>query len=68
MRRELIPLAAVATPNLFELQWLTGVGAQGLDATAQAAERLGPATVVVTSAAETDATVTTLLVDGTGPD
>jgi pyridoxine kinase len=64
MRRELIPLAAVATPNLFELQWLTGVAAQGLDATAQAAERLGPATVAVTSASETDQTVTTLLVTG----
>jgi len=62
MRRELIPQAEVATPNLFELQWLAGSSAPDIDATAQAAERLGPAAVAVTSVAETDTTVTTLLV------
>jgi len=62
VRRELIPQAAIVTPNLFELQWLAGIAASGIDATVQAARRLGPATVVVTSAAEKGATVTTLLV------
>jgi pyridoxine kinase len=62
IRRELIPLAAVATPNLFELQRLTGVAMPNISTVTQAAERLGPGTVVVTSAAETDAVVTTLLV------
>ena len=62
IRRELIPLAAVAAPNLFELAWLTGAAAQSPDDMAQAARHLGPATVAVTSAAESEATITTLLV------
>jgi pyridoxine kinase len=64
IRRELLPLARVATPNLFELQWLTAMAVPDIAAVAQAAGRLGPAVVVVTSAAETDATVTTLMVTG----
>lgn len=61
IRRELIPLADVATPNLFELEWLTGAAALDLGQVAQAARRLGSATVVVTSAAVSETTVTTLL-------
>jgi pyridoxine kinase len=64
IRRDLVPLATVATPNLYELQRLSGVTLADIAAVAQAAERLGPPMVVVTSAAETDATVTTLLVAG----
>lgn len=64
IRRELLPLASVATPNLFELQWLTGGPAGCLPAVTSAARRLGPATVVVTSAAETQEAVSTLLVAG----
>jgi pyridoxine kinase len=69
IRDELLPLATVATPNLFELGWLTGAPVQGsahdsagLAAVADAARRLGVSAVVVTSAAETEAAVTTLAV------
>jgi pyridoxine kinase len=58
----LLPLASVATPNLFELCWLAGASTLTGDAVAEAARRLGPPTVVVTSAWETDDTVSTLLV------
>jgi pyridoxine kinase len=64
IRRELLPLATIATPNLFELQWLTGGPSASLADATSAARRLGPATVVVTSAAETQDTVSTLLVTG----
>jgi pyridoxine kinase len=63
IRRELVPLASVACPNLFELAWLTGATPGTLDAAADAARRLGPARVIVTSAAESADAVTTLLVD-----
>src|SRR5262245_38184720 len=62
IRRELLPLATIATPNLFELQWLMRRPAGSLADATSAARRLGPATVVVTSAAETLDTVSTLLV------
>jgi pyridoxine kinase len=65
IRHELIPLAAVATPNLFELEWLTGAAARDLGDVAQAARRLGPATVVVTSASQSDAGIATLMVTAT---
>jgi pyridoxine kinase len=64
IRDELLPLATVATPNLFELQWLTGAAAGDIAATGVAARRLGPPAVVVTSARETPAAVATLLVAG----
>jgi pyridoxine kinase len=65
IRDQLLPLATVATPNLFELHWLTGTIA-GDDAAgvAAAARRLGPQAVVVTSARETPDAVSTLLVAG----
>jgi pyridoxine kinase len=62
VRRQLVPLASVACPNRFELGWLTGEAPATLDAVAGAARRLGPARVIVTSAAESVETVTTLLV------
>jgi pyridoxine kinase len=65
IRDELLPRATIATPNLFELQWLTGAPASGTTAAADAARRLGPNTVVVTSAAETRDGVATLAVSGT---
>jgi pyridoxine kinase len=65
IRDRLLPLATIATPNLFELAWLAGAAAAGdLEDVAQAARRLGPPSVVVTSAAETGSTLTTLLVAG----
>jgi pyridoxine kinase len=65
IRSELVPLATIATPNLFELQWLTGEPVGNPAGLAHAARRLGPETVVVTSAAEARDTVSTLLVTKT---
>ena len=66
IRDRLIPLATLATPNLFELGWLTGAAVGDRDATTAAARKLGLASVVVTSAAETISDVTTLLVTKDG--
>ena len=66
-RDELLPLADIATPNLFELEWLTG--AERLadpNAVIAAAQSLGPASVVVTSARSTDTEIVTLLVTPAG--
>jgi pyridoxine kinase len=65
VRDALLPLATIATPNLFELEWLTGRRLESLDEVADAARGLGPQTVVVTSAAQTAAGITTLLVGAT---
>jgi pyridoxine kinase len=65
VRNALIPLATIAMPNLFELQWLTGRRPQSLDEVAEAARGLGPATVLVTSAAQTATSIATLLVGAT---
>jgi pyridoxine kinase len=62
IRGQLLPLAAIATPNLFELQWLTGASSTTGDAIANAARSLGPPTVVVTSASQTGERIATLLV------
>jgi pyridoxine kinase len=65
IRRDLLPLATIATPNRFELQWLTGGPTNSLADPTDAARRLGPETVVVTSAVEAHDTVSTLLVTAT---
>jgi pyridoxine kinase len=62
IRDQLLPLASVTTPNLFELQWLSGASPATRDRIADAARGLGPPIVVVTSALQSDATVATLLV------
>jgi pyridoxine kinase len=62
IRRELLPLATIATPNLFELQWLTGGAIDKPTDPTDAARRLGPDTVVVTSTFETRETLSTVLV------
>lgn len=63
IRDVLLPLADLATPNLFELQWLTGQdGLEGADRIAKAARKLGLPTTVVTSAAVTDLHIATHLV------
>ncbi|RTL62721.1 MAG: pyridoxal kinase [Hyphomicrobiales bacterium] len=67
IRDRLLPLADLATPNRFELQWL--VGARSLDdraAIVSAAGTLGPGLVAVTSALQSPTDVTTLLVGKTG--
>jgi pyridoxine kinase len=62
IRNELVPLASIASPNLFELAWLTSGSVRTLDEVATSARRLGPTAVVVTSAAHTEECVTSLLV------
>ena len=63
IRDLLLPLATIATPNLFELEWLTGqANLVDLDQIAKAARKLGPASVVVTSAQSSETAIVTLLV------
>lgn len=67
IRDLLLPLATIATPNLFELEWLTGeANLTDIEAIANAARHLGPASVVVTSARSTEAEILTLLVTPVG--
>jgi len=63
VRDALLPLATIATPNLFELGWLTGATPNQPAEAVLGARRLGPPTVVVTSASETTTTIATLLVN-----
>lgn len=46
----LLPLADIATPNRYELEWMTGVPLQSPAAVAEAALDAGPPMMVVTSA------------------
>ncbi|GGB03079.1 pyridoxal kinase [Brucella endophytica] len=50
IRDRLIPLADIATPNRFELAWLTGVPLEDNKTIMEAALDAGPATMLVTSA------------------
>ena len=50
IRDELLPLANIATPNRFELGWLSGMPVDDNAAIAAAAERVSVARVVATSA------------------
>ena len=50
IRDRLLPLADIATPNRHELAWLAGSRLDDNDAVIDAASRLGPARVLVTSA------------------
>lgn len=50
IRDRLMPLADVATPNRFELEWLVGRKLDDLTATHAAAREAAPATMLVTSA------------------
>ena len=63
IRDALLPLASIATPNLFELGWLTGTTpGHPADVGSGARAISVPPTVVVTSAAETETAIATLLV------
>jgi len=62
IRDQLLPLATIATPNLFELSWLTGSDVRCPAEVTVSARQLGPPTVVVTSARLTAGSVATLLV------
>ena len=50
IRDTLLPLADLATPNRFEMEWLAGEALPDNRALARAARELGPARVLVTSA------------------
>lgn len=50
LRDELIPIADIATPNRFELEWLSGGKLDDMRSVMAAAMDLGPPTMLVTSA------------------
>jgi len=50
VRDHLVPLADIATPNIFELGWLSGAAITDSAALVAAAQTLGPNRVLVTSA------------------
>lgn len=50
MRDMLVPLADIATPNRYELQWMAGQPLDDIRAVTSAAMAAGPATMLVTSA------------------
>jgi pyridoxine kinase len=64
--RHLIPLCDVATPNLFELAWLSGEEVDDLDSAINAARSLEAPRVLATSVPAPDDRLATLLVDGDG--
>jgi pyridoxine kinase len=64
IRDQLLPLSTIATPNLFELTWLTGASCRDREGAVVAARGLGLQAVVVTSAAQTENKVSTLLITG----
>ena len=49
VRDELIPLSQIATPNRFELEWLSGVSSKRAKTARGPAKALGPDAVLVTS-------------------
>ena len=62
MARELLPLADIVTPNVFELSSLTSVAIRNTDDARVAAKRLGRPVVVVTSVPVPDGRIGTLAV------
>jgi pyridoxine kinase len=50
IRDRLMPLADIATPNRYELEWMTGADLPDLKSTVAAARAANPATMLVTSA------------------
>jgi pyridoxine kinase len=65
IRDELLPLADIATPNRFELEWLAGMGVDDNAAIAAAARATGIACLVSTSAhAMMKGAIANLLVEG----
>ncbi|MEM1047153.1 MAG: PfkB family carbohydrate kinase [Pseudomonadota bacterium] len=63
IRTDMIPCATVATPNRFELGWLTNTQPKNEKAIDAAARALGPEAVVVTSSADTEDAIETRYVD-----
>jgi pyridoxine kinase len=62
IRDRLLPQADIATPNRFELAWLAGREIADNDGLIDAATKLGPKEVIVTSAFATPGEIGTLLV------
>jgi pyridoxine kinase len=54
IRDELIPLSNIATPNRFELEWLSGKSAKRTKTATPQARALGPSCMLVTSLAGED--------------
>ncbi|MEQ1716669.1 MAG: PfkB family carbohydrate kinase [Hyphomicrobium sp.] len=65
IRDRLLPIASAATPNRFELAWLTGEPVTTPAEAVGAALRLGPAVVAATSIPQGESELATLLVAGT---
>lgn len=67
IRDELLPLCQIATPNRFELEWLSGKSARQVRTATGPARALGPDTVLVTSlTGDHPASLVNLLVEGKG--
>ncbi len=67
IRDELIPLSQIATPNRFELEWLSGKSAKRTKTAMAPARALGPDMVLVTSlTGEDPKSLANLLVQGKG--
>ena len=64
IRDELLPLASIATPNRFELAWLTGLPVGDLAEARHAASALGVPTVLTTSIDASDNRLATMLAKG----
>lgn len=65
IRDELIPLSQIATPNRFELEWLSGKSSKRAKTAKEPAKALGPDVVLVTSlTGKEPKTLTNLLTSG----
>ena len=64
IRDELLPLASIATPNRFELAWLTGLPVNDLTEARSAAQALGVPTVLATSIPASENRLATMLAKG----
>ncbi len=62
IRAHLLPISAIATPNRFELAWLSGEPVETVTQAATAARTLGVESVLATSIPEREAQLATLLV------
>jgi pyridoxine kinase len=66
IRDELLPLADAATPNRFELEWLTGHAVTGRDDAVVAAAKLARPALIATSVPGARGHLLTMLIDPTG--
>ncbi len=64
IRHHLVPLATIATPNAFELSWLTGKDVSDEKSATEAASHLGLAETLITSVLSGDELATLLVAEG----